>query len=101
MISSTFGAPLGGTIFAGQHGLESVALRLIVPANSGGGDGTYLPSTVVVALVEHGTPVVCCACAAAAVSKNMGITVPNCSKLRPLRISLDFFMWLCAFQAAN
>src|SRR5579863_5096760 len=59
MISSTFGAPLGGTIFAGRHGLESVALRLMTPPKAGGGDGTYLPSMVVVVLVEHGTPVVC------------------------------------------
>src|SRR5271163_264825 len=59
MISSTFGAPLGGTILAGQHGLESVALRLITPPKPGGGDGTYFPSMVVVALMEHGAPVVC------------------------------------------
>jgi hypothetical protein len=59
MINNTFGAPLGGTIFAGQQGLESVALRLMTPPNSGGGDGIYLPSTVVVALGAHGTPVVC------------------------------------------
>jgi hypothetical protein len=59
MISSTFGAPLGGTICAGQQGFESVAPRLMTPPKAGGGDGTYLPSMVVVALVEHGVSVVC------------------------------------------
>src|SRR5271157_4361468 len=71
MISNTFGAPLGGTICARQQGLESVALRLMVPPKSGGGDGIYLPSIVVVALVEHGTPVVCWAVAVKAVSRNI------------------------------
>src|SRR5208282_1191725 len=58
MISSTLGAPLGGTTFGGQPGLESAALRLIWPAKGGGGFGMYLPSMVVVALGEPGVPVV-------------------------------------------
>jgi hypothetical protein len=33
----------------------------IVARIPGVGEGRYLPSTVVVALVEHGTPVACCA----------------------------------------
>src|SRR4051794_30105668 len=56
MISNTLGAPLGGTTFGGQPGLESAALRLTWPAKGGGGFGRYLPSMVVVALVEPGVP---------------------------------------------
>ena len=59
MMSSTLGAPLGGTTVGGHHGLESLALRLIVPPNFGGGFGRYLPSMVVVASGEPGVPVVC------------------------------------------
>src|SRR5262245_22371612 len=59
MISSTLGAPLGGTTVGGQPGLESAALRLALPAKGGGGFGIYLPSIVVVALGEPGVPVVC------------------------------------------
>src|SRR5688500_177331 len=58
MISSTLGAPLGGTMFGGQPGVESAAVRLILPANGGGGFGMYFPSMVVVALGEPGVPVV-------------------------------------------
>src|SRR5271165_1815080 len=87
MISNTFGAPLGGTICARQQGLESVAFRLMVPPKSGGGDGTYLPSMVVVALVEHGTPVVCWAVAVKAASRNITeialrrTNPPNCIRV--------------------
>jgi hypothetical protein len=42
----------------------------MTPPNSVGGDGTYLPSMVVVALVEHGTPVACWAVAADATDRN-------------------------------
>ena len=57
MMSSTFGAPLGGTTVGGQHGLESVALSLITPPNVSGGGGSCFPSIVVVALGEPGVPV--------------------------------------------
>src|SRR6266446_9264519 len=73
MISSTLGAPLGGTTVGGQPGFESTALRLTLPAKGGGGFGIYLPSMVVVALGEPGVPVVwTCALAkgATAGSKN-------------------------------
>src|SRR6185503_12568224 len=49
MISNTLGAPLGGTTLGGQPGLESAALRLILPVKGGGGFGIYFPSMVVVA----------------------------------------------------
>ena len=63
MISSTLGAPLGGTTLGGQYGLESSASRLITPPNFAGGGGRYLPSIVSVALGEPGTPVICWAAA--------------------------------------
>src|SRR5262249_24192914 len=73
MISSTLGAPLGGTTRGAHHGLDWAALRLISPPNFGVGFWRYLPSMVVVALGDPGTPVVCwaggapgCACNSAA-----------------------------------
>ena len=39
MISSTLGAPFGGTIVGGHHGLESAAVCLISPPNCGTGGG--------------------------------------------------------------
>src|SRR5262249_56744297 len=59
MMRRMLGAPLGGTTVGGQYGLESLASMLIVPPNGAGGGGRYLPSIVVVALGEPGTPVVC------------------------------------------
>src|SRR6476646_11703703 len=63
MISSTLGAPLGGTTRAGQYGFDWLAWRLISPPNFGGGGGRYFPSIVVVAPGEPGVPVICCAAA--------------------------------------
>ena len=57
MISSTLGAPLGGTTVGGQYGFERSASRLMTPPNFAGGGGRYLPSIVVVALGEPGAPV--------------------------------------------
>src|SRR5712691_1871103 len=62
MISSTLGAPFGGTTVGGQYGLDCSAPRLISPPNFGGGLGRYFPSIVVVALGDPGVPVICCAC---------------------------------------
>src|SRR6266481_3560060 len=59
MISSTFGAPLGGTTDGGQYGLESFASSLISPPNFGGSGGSCFPSSVIVALGEPGVPVIC------------------------------------------
>src|SRR5450432_2316653 len=66
MISSTLGAPFGGTIRGGHHGLESSALSLITPPNFGGGGGSWLPLIVVVALGVPSTPVTVCAVTGAA-----------------------------------
>ena len=59
MMSSTFGAPLGGTTLGGQYGFESLASSLITPPNLDGGAGSCFPSIVVVALGEPGVPVIC------------------------------------------
>jgi len=61
MISSTFGAPFGGTTRGAHQGVDSVAFSLITPLNFGSGDGSCLPSIEVVALGEPRTPVTCCA----------------------------------------
>src|SRR5262245_17703623 len=61
MISSTLGAPFGGTTVGGHQGFESLASSLITPSNFGGGGGSCLPSIVIVALGEPGAPVICCA----------------------------------------
>src|SRR5437899_1500332 len=63
MISSTLGAPLGGTIVGGHHGLESLEFSLITPPNLGSGTGIWLPWIVVVALGEPNSPVATCAAA--------------------------------------
>src|SRR5512137_1735593 len=59
MISSTLGAPLGGTTRGAHHGVDSEALVLITPPNFGSGSGSCLPPVVVVAWGEPGVPVVC------------------------------------------
>ena len=59
MMSSTLGAPFGGTTEGGQYGVESLACSLITPPNFGGGGGSCFPSIVMVALGEPGTPVIC------------------------------------------
>src|SRR6516165_9677901 len=59
MISSTFGAPFGGTTRGAHQGVDSDAFSLITPPNFGSGGGSCFPSTVVVALGDPGTPVTC------------------------------------------
>ena len=44
MMSSTLGAPFGGTTRGGHHGFDSVAFSLITPPNFGSGGGSCLPS---------------------------------------------------------
>jgi hypothetical protein len=56
MISRTFGAPLGGTMRAGQYGFDSDAFRSMVPLNVGGGGGSCALSMVLVALGAPGVP---------------------------------------------
>ena len=59
MISSTLGAPFGGTTRGAHQAFDSEAFSLITPPNFGSGGGSCLPLIVVVALGEPGTPVVC------------------------------------------
>ena len=59
MISSTFGAPFGGTTRGAHQGFDCRASFLITPPNFGSGGGSCLPSMVVVALGEPGVPVTC------------------------------------------
>ena len=63
MISSTFGAPLGGTTRGGHQVFEPGIASLITPPNFGGGGGNCLPWIVVVAFAAPSTPVTCCAAA--------------------------------------
>ena len=50
MISSTFGAPFGGTTRGAHQGFDCSASSLITPPNFGSGGGSCLPPMVVVAL---------------------------------------------------
>src|SRR5271169_4622334 len=59
MMSSTLGAPFGGTTRGGHHGVDSEALSLITPPNFGGVGGIWLPPIVVVASAEPMTPLTC------------------------------------------
>jgi hypothetical protein len=59
MISSTFGAPFGGTTRAGHQYFDCRASSLITPPNFGSGGGSCFPLMVVVALGEPGVPVIC------------------------------------------
>src|SRR6478735_8742194 len=59
MISSTFGAPFGGTTRGGHQVLDSLAVSLITPPNFGGSGGSCVPATVVVPLAAP-TSEVCC-----------------------------------------
>jgi hypothetical protein len=61
MISSTLGAPFGGTTRGAHQACDSEALSLITPPNFGSGGGSCLPLMVVVALGEPNSPVTCCA----------------------------------------
>ena len=61
MMSSTLGAPFGGTTRGAHQAFDSEAFSLITPPNFGSGGGSCLPPRVVVALGEPGSPVTCCA----------------------------------------
>ena len=59
MMSSTLGAPFGGTTRGAHQGVDSEALSLMTPPKGGLGGGSCLPSIVVVAVGEPRTPVTC------------------------------------------
>src|SRR5271157_312816 len=79
MMSSTFGAPFGGTTRGGHQGFDCSALRSILPSNLSGGGGSCLP---LIGAVAHGEPIGQLGCCAAA-----GIT-PIASKALASAISL-------------
>src|SRR5436305_7752007 len=64
MMSSTLGAPFGGTMRGAHQAFDCRALSLITPPNFGGGAGSCLPSMVIVALGEPSVPLTCWAFAA-------------------------------------
>src|SRR6188474_106567 len=74
MISSTLGAPFGGTTRGAHQGFDSDAFPSITPPNFGSGGGSCFPSIVVVAPGEPGTPVVCCASAGDAKMRQAKLT---------------------------
>src|SRR5512136_599611 len=79
MISSTLGAPFGGTTRGAHQAFDSEAFSLITPPNLGSGGGSCLPLIVVVAPGEPGVPVICwpMAVAAQAAVKATPIVVPT------------------------
>src|SRR5512141_3243890 len=74
MMSSTLGAPLGGTTRGGHHAFDSEAFSLISPPNFGSGGGICFPLMVVVALGDPGTPVISCAKAGSVTASAMSNT---------------------------
>ncbi|MCY1303540.1 hypothetical protein D9M70_532520 [compost metagenome] len=61
MMSSTLGAPFGGTTRGVHQGVDSEAFSLITPPKAGLGDGSCLPVIVVVAPGAPSVPETCCA----------------------------------------
>src|SRR5271169_3243206 len=55
MMSSTLGAPFGGTTRGGHQAVDSDAFSLITPPNFGSGAGSCFPLMLVVALGEPGS----------------------------------------------
>src|SRR5208282_259685 len=85
MIKTMLGAPLGGTTRGGHHGVESLALSLITPPKGSDGGGSCLPSSVIVALGEPGTPLICWARAALAFNRQATVNAASSDTLRSTR----------------
>ena len=92
MISSTFGAPLGGTTRGGHQGVESLAVSLITPPNFGGGGGSCFPLMVVVASADPRVPVTCCAVAVAPAKKLETAIAPSTNFRMPAPKSIRFLL---------
>ncbi len=71
------GAPLGGTKRGGHQDFDPSRVSLMTPPNFGGGAGSCVPFTVVVALAEPATPVVCWAPATQTVSSRIESVGPS------------------------
>src|SRR5208283_4073295 len=94
MMSKMLGAPLGGTTRGGHHGVESLALSLITPPNGSCGGGSCLPSRLMVALGEPGTPLICCARAALAFNRHAMVNAATSDMLRPSRLLAIIVLFL-------
>src|SRR5262245_40199038 len=91
MISSTFGAPFGGTTRAGQYGFEFFTSRSILPSNFCGGGGSCSPLIVVVALGEPGVPVVWMSAPCAAAKNVIVHAAIRCAHRPPLVMLVFLF----------
>jgi hypothetical protein len=96
MISSTFGAPLGGTTRGGHQAFDSDAFSLITPPNGGDGGGSCFPLIVVVEPGDPGVPVVSTARAGAAASRATRIDWVNA--LHFIRTLLFLMLMLTAIS---
>src|SRR5512143_3763826 len=85
MMSSTLGAPFGGTTRGAHQAFDSEAFSLITPPNFGSGGGSCFPLIVVVAPGEPGTPITCWAVAVAAQA------VPSATLNTPYAVLLFIF----------
>jgi hypothetical protein len=83
MISSTFGAPFGGTTRGAHQAFDCSASSLMTPPNLGSGGGSCLLLIVVVALGEPRVPVTCCPSAQPLVARDVATTATNASKRKP------------------
>src|SRR5271165_3059002 len=83
MMSSTLGAPLGGTTRGGHQGVESLAASLITPPNFGGGGGICFPLMVVVASAWPNVPVTCCATEVSPAKRLATVNAPRASFRNP------------------
>src|SRR5262245_33745150 len=93
MISSTLGAPLGGTMRGGHHGFDCLASSLITPPNLGSGTGSCFPEIVVVAPGEPGVPVVSISALAIGIkARNADASSPGNSRFC-LVLMLDYGVW--------
>src|SRR5271166_1036118 len=105
MMSRILGAPLGGTIRGGHHGLESVAFSLITPPNGGGGAGIWFPLIVVVALGSPNVPVTTCAEAPPPANKVETASAPMVSFRKPalksIHLPLVGTTWFASVRGRN
>ncbi len=100
MISSTFGAPFGGTTRGAHHDLDCSASFLITPPKAGSGAGSWLGLTVLVALGEPNVPVTCWPEPLPAL---VGCWAPTAAASRPAasaamarnRVDVDFISFPC------
>ena len=76
MMSSTLGAPLGGTTRGAHQASDSEALSLITPPNGVSGGGKTRPSITVVAEGEPSVPVICCAQVKGVPARAMPVKIP-------------------------